>query len=101
MVSADPSDRVGPWVVLRRIAVGGMGEIFEARAADAAPGAPTVVLKVLLPQHARDPDFVRMLEDEARVHAALEHPNLVRALAHGVAGEHPWLPLRRLLRPDT
>lgn len=101
MASAAPSDRVGPWVVLRRIAVGGMAEIFEARAADAPEGAPTVVLKVLLPQHARDPEFVRMLADEARVHAALEHPNLVRLLGHGLAGDHPWLALERVDGPSV
>src|SRR5688500_4464145 len=89
---ASAGTRIGPWVVVRRIAIGGMAEIFEAHEADAPDAAP-VVLKVLLPQHLKDPEFVRMLGDEARLHAALVHPNLVRLLRHDVAAAPPWLAL--------
>src|SRR5262245_41587693 len=77
--------RLGP-----RIAIGGMAEVFRAeRIADGTP----VALKLLLPQHARDPEFVRMLEDEARVQRSLIHPNLVRLVEHGRAGNQPFLAL--------
>src|SRR5690349_17535774 len=90
------TERIGKWTLGRRIAVGGMAEIFEAR----GPDGQRVVLKVLLPQHARDPEFVRMLEDEARVHTVLAHPNLVRVLGHGVDAEQPWLALEHVDGPS-
>src|SRR5687768_63139 len=89
---ASAGTRIGPWVVVRRIAIGGMAEIFEAHDAE-SPDAPPIVLKVLLPQHAKDPEFIRMPSDEARLHAALIHPNLVRLLRHDVAASPPWLAL--------
>ena len=82
--------RVGDYVLLRRIAVGGMAEIFEARLAD-QPDSPIVALKLLLPQCARDEELVRMLEHEAALNAALEHPNLIRVLGFGTAGGKPHL----------
>ena len=75
--------RIGDHLLGRRIAVGGMAEIFEARRVDAPADAPFVVLKILLPQYARDPEVVRMLEHEAELQERLKHPGLVRVLEHG------------------
>ncbi len=74
------SSHLGPYRIVRRLAVGGMAEVFEAQREGAAE---LVVLKVLLPQHAADPEFVAMLADEARLTAQLAHPNLVRVLDVG------------------
>ena len=68
------------WRITRRIAVGGMAEVFEARAGD-DPEGKLVALKVLLPQYAADAELVRMLKHEAELNKALSHPNLVRVLA--------------------
>jgi serine/threonine-protein kinase len=57
-----------------------MAEVLEARREGAEQ---TVVLKVLLPQHAADPEFAAMLADEARLALDLVHPNLVRVLEVG------------------
>src|SRR6188768_4330348 len=77
--------RLGP-----RIAVGGMAEVFRAeRIADRMP----VAIKVLLPQYSRDPELVRMLEDEAKVQASLSHPNLVRVLEFGRVGKQHYIAL--------
>ena len=75
--------KLGRYRAVRRIAVGGMAELFLARAVDAGEGEAPVVLKVVLPQHAGDPEFLQMLHDEARLAAQLDHPNLVRLLEHG------------------
>ena len=45
----------------------------------------SVVLKVLLPQFAADPELIEMFEDEARLARSLDHPNLVRVLEPGAA----------------
>ena len=64
---------VGQYELIRRLAVGGMAEIFLAR----VPGVglegfeKLVVLKRILPQHALDPELLRMFLDEARLSATL------------------------------
>ena len=71
-----------------------MAEIYLA-----APGEGTstqrVAIKVIHPQNATDPDFVRMLIDEAKLAVQLTHPNIAQifdAILHGVAS---WV--RRLI----
>jgi serine/threonine protein kinase len=71
--------------LVRRLAVGGMAELFEAQ----NPELGAVVVKIVLPQYARDPEFGQMLEDEARLCERLDHENLVRVLDHGLErGRH-------------
>ncbi len=81
----------GEFRLTRRIAIGGMAEIFEARRADADPSDSNIVLKILLPQYAEDPDFVRMLRDEAAVCQLLSHPNLVQLHEFGRVGRRPFI----------
>jgi serine/threonine-protein kinase len=95
MVSAAPDPTrpasVGDYQLVRRIAVGGMAEIFEARCLREDAPASRVVLKVLLPQYASDAEFLRMLEDEAKVGMLLSHPNLVRMYEVGHVGARHYL----------
>ncbi|MEP6861783.1 MAG: serine/threonine-protein kinase [Deltaproteobacteria bacterium] len=68
--------------VIRRLAVGGMGEIFLARQAIAGVHR-LVVLKRLLPELAEDPQQLAMFVDEARIAANLSHPNIVQVHEFG------------------
>ena len=54
------------------LGAGGMGEVY--RAIDEMTGR-TVALKLLLPAR-RDPALMRRFRNEARIHAALQHPNI-------------------------
>lgn len=63
--------------IIRRIAVGGMGEIFLARQTGVAGFDRLVILKSLLPDLAREKGFIDQFLDEARVAATLNHPNIV------------------------
>ncbi len=109
MGSAEPdvgTGRFGDYQLVRRIAVGGMAEIFEARCLRADAPARVVALKILLPQFAQNPEFIRMLRDEARIGQMLSHPNLVRLFEMGRVGSQTYLamelvdgvPLSDLLR---
>ncbi|MCK5222688.1 MAG: serine/threonine protein kinase, partial [Candidatus Aminicenantes bacterium] len=42
-------------------------------------------IKILLPQHASDPDIVKRFIREARLYAKLEHPNLINIYETGIA----------------
>lgn len=65
-----------------------MAEVYEARRPGPRGFAKRVALKRILPQLAMDDRLMRMFCAEARVHAALMHPNLVSVLDFGEqAGE--------------
>jgi len=70
-------DTIGKYRLVRRLAQGGMGEVWLATASGYGGFTKNVVLKTLLPEHACDPLFIEMLAHEARVCAQLSHPNLI------------------------
>jgi serine/threonine protein kinase len=84
--------KVGRYQLVRRLAVGGMAEIYLAR----LPGVglegfeKLVVLKRILPQHALDPELLRMFLDEARLSATLTHPHVTEVHDVGTDGEAPF-----------
>ena len=65
--------RVGVYDVVERIGAGGMGEVYRAR--DARLGRD-VAIKILPSQFTQDRDRLARFEREARVLAALNHPNI-------------------------
>ncbi len=70
--------QLGKYQLLRRIATGGMAELFLARATAIHGFEKLMVLKRILPQHAESDDFIRMFLAEARLAATLHHPNIVQ-----------------------
>ncbi|AKF04282.1 serine/threonine-protein kinase [Sandaracinus amylolyticus] len=67
----------------RRLAAGGTGEVWEARALDGPHAGRDVALKRAIAALRDDPAVRRMLRDEARLLVTLEHPSIVRALDFG------------------
>ena len=76
----------GKYRPFRRLAVGGMAEIFLAYARSAHGFEKLVVLKRVLPAHADNREFTRMFLDEARLAATLDHPNIVHVYDIGEHG---------------
>ena len=70
--------RFGVYEITRLIGVGGMGEVY--RATDTTLGRP-VAVKVLPERLLSDPERVARFEREAKMLAALNHPNI--ATVHG------------------
>jgi serine/threonine-protein kinase len=68
--------RYGPWLLVDRLAVGGMAEVFLA-VRDGEPPGRLFALKRLLPQLAQDGELVTLFLDEARLAAQLAHPALL------------------------
>ncbi|MCA9661131.1 MAG: serine/threonine protein kinase, partial [Myxococcales bacterium] len=77
----------GKYRLLRRLASGGMGEVYLAEAAGPEGFAKLAVLKRILPHFAGDPAFRGMFINEAKLAAALDHPNIVRVYDFGRAGD--------------
>ena len=67
----------GKYVLLEKLAVGGMAELFSAVHAGVNGFEKQLVIKRILPGHNHDRAFVRMLLHEARIAATLSHPNII------------------------
>jgi serine/threonine protein kinase len=68
---------IGKYVVRRKLAEGGMAEIYLAAVLGPEGFEKDVVIKRVRPGLADDPGFVRMFIAEARVASRLNHANLV------------------------
>ena len=69
--------------VLHRIAVGGMAEVFLAKAYGAHGFEKTLAIKRILPELARDPEFEERFIAEAKVAVKLSHTNVVQVFDFG------------------
>jgi len=77
-LSAAPSQRFGPYLLLNRIAVGGMAEIYLAKTQGLAGFEKLCALKVIHPDFASDQHFIQMLIDEAKIAVGLNHSNIAK-----------------------
>jgi serine/threonine-protein kinase len=73
-----PGTRVGRYELVRRLAVGGMAELYLARQPGIGGFQKLVALKRILPQFAVSSDFVAMFLDEARLAATIHHANVAQ-----------------------
>jgi len=70
-----------------RIAVGGMADVWRAKAVFDDGTSFPVAIKRVLPELASQPRFRRMFEDEARLGMLLKHPNIVRVYDARAVGD--------------
>ncbi|MDY7229002.1 protein kinase domain-containing protein [Hyalangium rubrum] len=68
----------GQYVLVRKLAEGGMAEIFLSKLLGADGFERNVVIKRMLSHLSSLPDFVEMFRDEARLAARLSHPNIIQ-----------------------
>lgn len=76
---------LGKYTLVRKLATGGMAEVFLARAEGPGGFAKKCVVKRILPHFNDDPRFIEMFLGEARLAAELNHPNLVQIFDFGQA----------------
>jgi TonB family protein len=88
-----PGTTVGLFQIVGVLGRGGMATVYEAydRRLERA-----VALKVLPPEFLHDGTFARRFENEAKVIAKLEHPNIVPIYASGIDEGMPWMGMRLL-----
>ena len=77
--------QLGKYQLIRRLAVGGMAEVFLAKVAGPKGFEKTLVLKRILPHLAEDQQFVELFLSEAKIAAQLNHPNIVQIYDFGEA----------------
>jgi eukaryotic-like serine/threonine-protein kinase len=80
VVPAAKPKLVGRYALFDEIACGGMAAVHVGRLVGPVGFSRTVAIKRLHPQFAKDPEFVTMFLDEARLAARVRHPNVVPTL---------------------
>ena len=74
-------DRIGGrYVLIDRLGLGGMGEVWLAELEGAGAFRRRVVIKVLAPERRGDTRVAGMLADEARLVGLLHHPGIISAV---------------------
>ena len=77
---SDNRRSVGRYRTYEAIAAGGMATVHYGRMLGPLGFARTVAIKKLHQEYARDPEFVAMFIEEARLAARIHHPNVVHTL---------------------
>jgi len=81
--------RFGRYILLDRIGMGGMAEVFRAVMPGAEGFKRTFVVKRIVSQLCQSQTFVEMFVREARIGALLNHPNIAQVFDFGsVDGEY-------------
>ncbi len=68
----------GRYALIKKLATGGMAEVYLARQKGLEGFEKLLVLKRILPHLADDAEFVQMFLNEARIAARFNHPNIVQ-----------------------
>lgn len=83
--------QLGRYQLLDRIAFGGMAEIYRAKTFDSEGRVRMVAVKRVLQHLTNDEDFLRMLVDEAKLTAILDHPAIARVYEFSQAGDEYFI----------
>jgi eukaryotic-like serine/threonine-protein kinase len=75
----------GKFQLLKKLATGGMAEVWLARHSGIEGFQRMLVLKRILPHLADDPEFVQMFLNEAKIAARFNHPNIAQIYDLGEA----------------
>tara|TARA_B100000609_G_C17221563_1_gene440466 strand:+ start:2615 stop:6160 length:3546 start_codon:yes stop_codon:yes gene_type:complete len=74
----DEFERFGKFVLLNRVALGGMAEVFRAKSEGIDGFQRLIAIKRILPEYSQDHNFIEMFKDEARIAGSLLHPHIVQ-----------------------
>lgn len=93
-------ERFGPYILIDRIATGGMGEIFLARLEREEGFQKLLVIKRMLPHLNSNQEFITMFNNEARIAAQLNHQNIVHVFDFGKADDFHFICMEYLRGED-
>jgi len=71
---------LGRYILVKKMARGGMGEVFLASTTGLEGAERPVVVKIIRREHAKDPSFIARFLDEARVQAQLQHSGVAQVI---------------------
>ena len=74
----------GKYLLLEKIASGGMAEVYLAKSTGAGGIAKFIAVKRILPQYSDNAEFIDMFKEEAKIAVNLNHSNVVSIFDFGV-----------------
>ena len=83
--------RFGKYQFIEKIATGGMAEVYKAKSYGVAGFEKLLVIKKILPHLSRNPEFVKMFINEAKIAVSLNHANIVQVYDLGVVDKDYYM----------
>jgi serine/threonine protein kinase len=90
----------GKYYLLDRISVGGMAEVFKAKAFGVEGFERLIAVKRILPSIAEDEEFITMFIDEAKIAVQLTHANIAQIFDLGKVGDSFFIALEYVAGKD-
>ncbi|PTL75681.1 serine/threonine-protein kinase [Vitiosangium sp. GDMCC 1.1324] len=91
---------MGRYLLVRKLATGGMAEVFLAKTAGPMGFEKLLVVKRILPHLAEDSQFVEMFLSEAKLVARLDHPNIVQIFDFGMEADAYFIAMEYVEGPN-
>ncbi len=92
--------KFGRYILLDRINVGGMAEVFRGKMEGVQGFERMVALKRILPNIAADPDFIEMFVDEAKLAVQLQHANIAQIFDLGQVDDNYYIAMEYVSGTD-
>lgn len=83
-MSQQKLEQFGKYLLLEKLAMGGMAEVHLAKSIGAVGVNKFVAIKRILPQHVESQDYIDMFKEEAKIAVNLNHGNVVSIYDFGV-----------------
>ena len=90
----------GNFILLERISVGGMAEVFRAKMLNTPETETLFAIKRILPNLADNEEFVEMFINEAKVAISLLHPNVCQIHELGHLGHQHYIAMEYIAGRD-
>src|SRR5882724_1384362 len=84
-------EQFGRYNLMRRVASGGMAEIFLANTVSIEGFKKHLIIKRMLPKWSKEKHFVTKFIDEAKLSSKLQHSNIVQVFDFGRQGDHYFI----------
>ncbi|MEN0058300.1 MAG: serine/threonine-protein kinase [Bdellovibrio sp.] len=83
-MSQSSVEQFGKYILLERLAAGGMAEVYLSKSTGAVGVNKFVAIKRILPQYSDHQEFIDMFKEEAKIAVNLNHGNVVSIYDFGV-----------------
>ena len=90
----------GKYLLLERISVGGMAEVFQAKSFGVEGFEKIIAIKRILPSMSEDADFIQMFIDEAKIAGQLSHANICQIYELGKIGDSHFIAMEYIWGKD-
>ncbi len=92
--------RFGKYLLIEKIATGGMAEVYKAKSYGVMGFEKLLVIKKILPHLSLNEEFVSLFINEAKVSVSLNHANIIQVYDLGVVGTDYYIAMEYIHGPD-